>query len=341
MPSPPACAPAPPLPRRSRSGARARERPLERLDRGVERVGHRGVDAAHARRPTDVRPARRRWSRSTPNAAPPPSSTLFIVPWLAAPTRSGDDLRQRAEAHVGDPLAHLDVAGTDRDRRHRGDDDARAARPRRTGRIAPPLAGSVGSMTARIANATALTVTASTALTLPGRCASVPVKSNVTSSPSTRDRRRTMRVGVCCSRPGTGRVEHVGERPLPVGQRGERGAHPPLAVVEDLVEALGRPRARARARPTGRRRARWRRAARRGRPAARRACATRRRRGRATSSSSGVGGRRRPSSSMSSASGGIDPGAVPPTSAWCARLATQPTSDRSVDASTGATSVSR
>ena len=53
-------------------------------------------------------------------------------------------------------------------------------------------------MTARIANATALTVTASTAFTLPGRCASVPVKSNVTSSPTTRTS-TTMRVGVCCS----------------------------------------------------------------------------------------------------------------------------------------------
>ncbi len=71
-----------------------RERALERLDRGVERVGHRGVHAAHARRPTAAHPARRRWSRSrrpsswSPTMVPP-SSTLFIVPWLAAPTRSG------------------------------------------------------------------------------------------------------------------------------------------------------------------------------------------------------------------------------------------------------------
>src|SRR6187455_1932389 len=48
-----------------------------------------------------------------------------------------------------------------------------------TGRIAPPFAGIVGSVAHRIANATALTVTASTALTLPGRCAPEPVKSNV------------------------------------------------------------------------------------------------------------------------------------------------------------------
>ncbi len=48
-----------------------------------------------------------------------------------------------------------------------------------TGRIAPPLAGIVGSVAERSANATALTVTASTALTFPGRCVPVPVKSKV------------------------------------------------------------------------------------------------------------------------------------------------------------------
>ena len=42
----------------------------------------------------------------------------------------------------------------------------------------------VGSMADRNANTTALTVTASTAFTLPGRCPSVPVKSTVTESPA-------------------------------------------------------------------------------------------------------------------------------------------------------------
>ena len=52
------------------------------------------------------------------------------------------------------------------------------------GRSVPPLAGRVGSIATRRANPTALTVTASTALTLPERCGSVPVKSKVTSSPT-------------------------------------------------------------------------------------------------------------------------------------------------------------
>ena len=65
-----------------------REGPLQRLDRRVLGVGHAGVDAAHARAGRGGRPARRRRSRSTPSPSPP-MSTLFIVPWPAAPTRSG------------------------------------------------------------------------------------------------------------------------------------------------------------------------------------------------------------------------------------------------------------
>ena len=50
----------------------------------------------------------------------------------------------------------------------------------------PAFAGSPGSITARSANATADTVTARTALVLPGRWSSVPVKSNSMCSPSMR-----------------------------------------------------------------------------------------------------------------------------------------------------------
>ena len=143
------------------------------------------------RRPTDGRPARRRSSRSSTQPSPP-ISTLFIVPWLAAPTR-------RARACASAPRhtsatrwltstlpAPTATGGT------RGDDRARrrdhAHRPHR----AAVRRDASDRSPARIANATALTVTASTAFTLPGRCASVPVKSNVTSSPSTRQRRRTI-----------------------------------------------------------------------------------------------------------------------------------------------------
>ena len=72
------------------------------------------------------RPRRRRSSRSTPSPRPP-MRTLFIVPWPRAPTRSGSGLGQGAEAHVGDALAHLDVAGPHRGRRPRADERAAGA----------------------------------------------------------------------------------------------------------------------------------------------------------------------------------------------------------------------
>jgi hypothetical protein len=56
------------------------------------------------------------------------------------------------------------------------------------------LAGIVGSVADRSANETALTVTASTAFTLPRRCSSVPVKSKVAVSPSI-VKVRTIRAG--------------------------------------------------------------------------------------------------------------------------------------------------
>ena len=98
-----------------------RERPLERLDRRVLRVGHAGVDAAHARARTGGRPARRRWSRSTPRPSTGRrrAADQHVVhrPLRRGADPAGHDLGQRAEAHVGDPLAHLDVAGADRGRR--------------------------------------------------------------------------------------------------------------------------------------------------------------------------------------------------------------------------------
>ena len=118
-----------------------------------------------------------------------------------------------------------------------------------TGRSEPPLAGMVGSTAVRSANATADTVTASTALTLPRACGSVPVKSKVISSPAivtvTTIRRRALLVGA-----GAGGVEHVLEPPPAVGQRGEHGAHPALAVGDDLVERLRRRARRSRSTPT-------------------------------------------------------------------------------------------
>ena len=71
----------------------------------------------------------------------------------------------------------------------------------RTGRSAPPFAGIVGSVAVRSANATALTVTASTAFTLPGCCDPVPVKSNVAVSPSIVSA-TVIRTGFCWSARG-------------------------------------------------------------------------------------------------------------------------------------------
>ena len=199
MPSPPACAPAPPLPRRSRS-RRTRTGTTAPAPRPACcgcwscRCARRSCPCARV-----GRPARRRRSRSTPSRRCP-TSTLFIVPCEAAPSRPGKRLGQRAEAHVGDPLAHLDVAGADRGRGPGGHDRA-GGRDDRTGRSAPPLAGRSGRSHARSANATALTVTASTAFTLPGRCGSVPVKSNGCSSPA-RVTATAIVVGCCCSAAG-------------------------------------------------------------------------------------------------------------------------------------------
>ena len=176
----------------------------------------------------------------------PPSSTLFIVPWLAAPTRSGCACASAARhtsatrwltSTLPAPTATGGTAAT----------TVPGGAITCTGRIVPPLAGSVGSVTARIANATALTVTASTAFTLPGRCASVPVKSNVTSSPldahlDDDPRRRLL------FRARAGGVEHVVGDEASVGEVAERGAHAPFAVVEDLGERGDARHHRARAR---------------------------------------------------------------------------------------------
>ena len=161
--------------------------------------------------PTGGRPARRRSSRSTPSRRRR-ASTLFIVPWPAAPTRSGTACAS-APRHTSATRwltstlpAPTATGGT------RGDDRARAARSRAPAAARRRSRGWSGSVDRRaIANATALTVTASTAFTLPGRCASVPVKSNVTPSPSTVHRHHDARRRLLLGR-GPGGVEHVVER---------------------------------------------------------------------------------------------------------------------------------
>ena len=132
-----------------------------------------------------------------------------------------------------------------------------------------------------------------------------------------------MRTGCCWSASGAARVEHVLEPPRAVGQR-------PRARPACGARRRPAPRRRARRSPTraasARRRRRWRRPGRRGRRPARPACGCWRGARRGPPASAATGGRRRPSCWISVASAGMEPGAAPPTSAWWARLAAQPTS---------------
>ena len=185
IPSPPVASPAPPLPRRNRyRNTRIGYARSNASDGRVPGVGHpvwtpdmpgtTGTTALAAADRLVVHPAA---ARATDEDVVHRSLRCRRRPDWAQP-------RERAQAHVGDPLAHLDVAGTDGDGWPRGDDASAPGAMTRTGRSAPPLAGIVGSVTDRSANDTADVVTAATALTLPARCSSVPVKSNVMSSPS-------------------------------------------------------------------------------------------------------------------------------------------------------------
>ena len=145
MPSPPGCAPAPPLPSpQACSGAPAPGSSRSSASTGVSSVFVIAVCTPLMPGAPAGRPAHRRPSRSTPSRRRP-RSRLFIVPWPAAPTSVGRGLRERAQAHVGDALAHLDVPRADGDGR-----DAATTVPAgaitRTGRMAPPFAGIVGSV---------------------------------------------------------------------------------------------------------------------------------------------------------------------------------------------------
>src|SRR5215217_9307712 len=93
---------------------------------------------------------------------------LFIVPWLAAATLRGQ-LAARAPKQTSATrwLTSTLPAPTATGGRAATIDPAGAMT--RTGRMAPPLAGMVGSAADRNANETQLIVTASTAFTLPGR----------------------------------------------------------------------------------------------------------------------------------------------------------------------------
>ena len=216
---------------------------FERLDRGVRGVRHPGVHSVHARGPRPATLATTERLVVHPSGRATGRSDGHVVHRSLArgpePVGRGD--RERAQAHVGDALADLDVAGADRDRRHGRDHGARGATTR-TGRSAPPFAGIVGSVAARSENATAATVTASTALTFPACCIPVPLKSKVARVVADRQRDDDRdRVLLLATRAGG--VERVLEPVRAVRQRRERGTHPAFAVVDDLVERAASHRA--------------------------------------------------------------------------------------------------
>ena len=245
------------------------ERPLQRLDRRVLRVGHRGVDAAHAGR-----------SRAGPL---PAGDGLVVHPAVPAdqhvvhralgrgrhPIRHG--LGQRAEAHVGDPLADLDVAGADRGRERRRRRACPAERRPRPGAARRRWPGSSARPPSARAKATALTVTASTALTLPARWGSVPVKSKRDRVAVDGERAGRCDAGRCWS--GADPVESSTSLEGPRRRRAARRARRASGARRSR-----RPRRTARrpARRGAARRHGWRRPARRGRRSARPACGTRR-----------------------------------------------------------------
>jgi hypothetical protein len=103
-----------------------------------------------------------------------------------------------------------------------------------TGIIVPALPGKVGSTTLRSANATDDSVTARTALVLPGRWASLPAKSGSISSPHSHGAAQPRWSLLVGGRPG--RVQVVLCAPLAIRQRDDRGTGTPLAVADDLSE---------------------------------------------------------------------------------------------------------
>ena len=129
-----------------------------------------------------------------------------------------------------------------------------------------------------------------------------------------------------------GGVEDVLEPPAAVGEGGQHRSHAALAVGDDLVD--GRVR---RARPAAARRPRWRRAGRRGRRRAPRACGMRPAGGRAARRCSGSAGCGGPPARCRSRRPAWSRARRRPTSAWCARLAAQPT--RRSPANAGVTTV--
>ena len=156
-------------------------------------------------------------------------STLFIVPWPAAPTRSGTACAS-APRHTSATRWLTSTLPAPTATGGRAATIVPGGATTRTGRSAPPLAGMVGSITERSANATARHGHRLDRVDVAGalRVGAGEVEGDGVA----RDRdvhddaRRPLLVSG-----GPERVDHVVEAPRAVGHVGERGAHAPLAVV--------------------------------------------------------------------------------------------------------------
>ena len=199
-----------------------RERPLERLDRSVARVRHPRVHAAHPRlrRRSATLPARDRLvvhPRVAAERGDRRSSTLFIVPCDAAPTRSGTasaSARRHTSAMrwLTSTLPAPTAAGK------RAATNVPSGAITETGRIVPALAGSVGSRRAPQGERHAGDGHRLHRVHVAGRLRIRP--GEVEHQPTARgldpaaDHRRVLLI-----RSWTGGVHDVGGRPLTVAQR--------------------------------------------------------------------------------------------------------------------------
>ena len=219
--------------------------PLQRLDRRVAGVGHARLHATHPGQAGDAHPVRRPPSRSRPSRSHRSARCSWSPARRPPPGRAppGPAPRSTRRPPAGSPPRCRPPPPPAGWRPPPCPAGATTSIIRR----APPLAGTSGANTDRAAKTTELTVTASTALTLPGRWRSVPVKSNSMPSPATvtvhPDGRRRLLLGS-----GPDRVQLVGE--ATTSRRAHRSARRPSSARRGRAP---RRRGRRRARPAGRR----------------------------------------------------------------------------------------
>ena len=236
MPSPPGNSPAPPLPRRSVNRRTRSGSDRSSASTGVSRVFVIAVC-------TPLMPG------APGPAALPAADRLVVHPARVAeqhvvhrplPRRAepiGHGLGERAEAHVGHALAHLDVAGTDRRRVLGGDDRAaRRVHDDRSHRAAVRGNRRVGRAPQRERDRAHRHRLDRVDVAGLLRAGPGEVEARVLTVDGDRD---DDRYGTLLLGPWPGAVERILEPVRAVGDRTQRGAHAALAVVDDLLQRRG------------------------------------------------------------------------------------------------------